>query len=147
MLELRPLSTLTGDGDFHCADTSVYTYHPARLIKVVPCRIIHLLYQNSLLSSFLVASVALAPLFFLLFFPSIEAFLIVVIYNVVSGLGTCGRYARRFCRTDVARSGIFGYVNYLVERDRETILDTLTNGKLDIPSSIGPPSSTWSQQR
>jgi len=25
-------------------------------------------------------------------------------------------------------SGIFGYVNYLVEKDRKTILDTLVNG-------------------
>lgn len=27
------------------------------------------------------------------------------------------------------RSGIFGYINYLVEKDRKTILDTLVNGK------------------
>jgi hypothetical protein len=27
-------------------------------------------------------------------------------------------------------SGIFGYVNYLVEKDRKFILDTLLNGKL-----------------
>ena len=26
-------------------------------------------------------------------------------------------------------SGIFGYVNYLVERDRKYILDTLVNGE------------------
>ena len=28
-----------------------------------------------------------------------------------------------------SRSGIFGYVNYLVEKDRKFILDTLVNGK------------------
>lgn len=28
-------------------------------------------------------------------------------------------------------SGIFGYINYLVERDRKYILDTLLNGECD----------------
>ena len=28
----------------------------------------------------------------------------------------------------MGNSGIFGYVNYLVEKDRKTILDTLVNG-------------------
>jgi glutamine---fructose-6-phosphate transaminase (isomerizing) len=28
-------------------------------------------------------------------------------------------------------SGIFGYVNYLVEKDRKFILQTLVNGKAD----------------
>ena len=28
-----------------------------------------------------------------------------------------------------SRSGIFGYINYLVEKDRKYILDTLVNGK------------------
>lgn len=28
-------------------------------------------------------------------------------------------------------SGIFGYINYLVEKDRGCILDTLVNGKPD----------------
>ena len=36
-------------------------------------------------------------------------------------------------------SGIFGYVNYLVEKDRKFIVDTLINGMW--PSSI-PPSPT-----
>lgn len=27
------------------------------------------------------------------------------------------------------RSGIFGYINYLVEKDRKYILDTLVNGR------------------
>jgi len=27
-------------------------------------------------------------------------------------------------------SGIFGYINYLVEKDRKFILDTLVNGQL-----------------
>jgi glucosamine--fructose-6-phosphate aminotransferase (isomerizing) len=27
-----------------------------------------------------------------------------------------------------ANSGIFGYINYLVEKDRKYILDTLVNG-------------------
>jgi len=30
----------------------------------------------------------------------------------------------------MGNSGIFGYVNYLVEKDRKTILDTLVNGML-----------------
>ena len=29
----------------------------------------------------------------------------------------------------LSRSGIFGYVNYLVEKDRKVILQTLINGK------------------
>jgi hypothetical protein len=33
------------------------------------------------------------------------------------------------------RSGIFGYVNYLVEKDRKFILDTLLNGT----SACSPP--------
>lgn len=32
--------------------------------------------------------------------------------------------------TDHLRSGIFGYINYLVEKDRKYILDTLVNGKM-----------------
>lgn len=32
------------------------------------------------------------------------------------------------CNTDHS-SGIFGYINYLVEKDRKYILDTLVNGK------------------
>jgi len=28
------------------------------------------------------------------------------------------------------RSGIFGYINYLVEKDRKFILDTLVNGEI-----------------
>lgn len=28
----------------------------------------------------------------------------------------------------MGNSGIFGYVNYLVEKDRKTIIDTLVNG-------------------
>lgn len=28
----------------------------------------------------------------------------------------------------MGNSGIFGYINYLVEKDRKTILDTLVNG-------------------
>lgn len=28
----------------------------------------------------------------------------------------------------ILRSGIFGYINYLVEKDRKYILDTLVNG-------------------
>jgi hypothetical protein len=31
-------------------------------------------------------------------------------------------------RANMGNSGIFGYVNYLVEKDRKTILDTLVNG-------------------
>ena len=31
---------------------------------------------------------------------------------------------------DMGNSGIFGYINYLVEKDRKTILDTLVNGRL-----------------
>lgn len=31
-------------------------------------------------------------------------------------------------RLTYKRSGIFGYLNYLVERDRKYILDTLVNG-------------------
>ncbi len=27
------------------------------------------------------------------------------------------------------RSGIFGYINYLVEKDRKYVLDTLVNGE------------------
>lgn len=34
------------------------------------------------------------------------------------------------------RSGIFGYINYLVEKDRKTILDTLVNGE---PGFVFPP--------
>jgi hypothetical protein len=30
----------------------------------------------------------------------------------------------------MGNSGIFGYINYLVEKDRKTILDTLVNGML-----------------
>jgi hypothetical protein len=30
--------------------------------------------------------------------------------------------------TVAANSGIFGYINYLVEKDRKYILDTLVNG-------------------
>lgn len=30
----------------------------------------------------------------------------------------------------MSNSGIFGYINYLVEKDRKTILDTLVNGML-----------------
>ena len=30
--------------------------------------------------------------------------------------------------TDLNHSGIFGYINYLVEKDRRTIIDTLVNG-------------------
>jgi len=33
-------------------------------------------------------------------------------------------------------SGIFGYINYLVEKDRKFILDTLVNGRL-LCSSLG----------
>lgn len=33
------------------------------------------------------------------------------------------------CRTYLRKSGIFGYINYLVERDRKYILDTLVKGK------------------
>lgn len=40
-------------------------------------------------------------------------------------------------------SGIFGYVNYLVEKDRKFIVDTLINGMW--PSSIPPPIPTPSQ--
>jgi glucosamine--fructose-6-phosphate aminotransferase (isomerizing) len=29
---------------------------------------------------------------------------------------------------DTSNSGIFGYINYLVEKDRKYILDTLVNG-------------------
>lgn len=29
----------------------------------------------------------------------------------------------------MANSGIFGYINYLVERDRQFIIDTLLNGE------------------
>lgn len=29
-------------------------------------------------------------------------------------------------------SGIFGYLNYLVEKDRKFIIDTLLNGELDM---------------
>jgi hypothetical protein len=35
-------------------------------------------------------------------------------------------------------SGIFGYINYLVEKDRKYILDTLVNGKpkrMELPDS------------
>jgi glucosamine--fructose-6-phosphate aminotransferase (isomerizing) len=32
-------------------------------------------------------------------------------------------------------SGIFGYINYLVERDRKFILETLLNGK---PANLSP---------
>jgi hypothetical protein len=32
-------------------------------------------------------------------------------------------------RLTFSRSGIFGYVNYLVEKDRKYILDTLVNGE------------------
>jgi len=31
-------------------------------------------------------------------------------------------------QANMGNSGIFGYVNYLVEKDRKTILDTLVNG-------------------
>jgi hypothetical protein len=30
--------------------------------------------------------------------------------------------------SDLLSSGIFGYINYLVEKDRKYILDTLVNG-------------------
>jgi hypothetical protein len=33
----------------------------------------------------------------------------------------------------VSRSGIFGYINYLVEKDRKYILETLINGKYPAP--------------
>jgi hypothetical protein len=39
-------------------------------------------------------------------------------------------------------SGIFGYINYLVEKDRKYILDTLINGKcspLVRPKTAPPP--------
>lgn len=38
------------------------------------------------------------------------------------------------------RSGIFGYVNYLVEKDRKFIVDTLINGTW--PSAIPPQSAS-----
>jgi hypothetical protein len=36
-------------------------------------------------------------------------------------------------RLTFIRSGIFGYVNYLVEQDRKYILDTLVNGEDPVP--------------
>ena len=42
----------------------------------------------------------------------------------------------------MSNSGIFGYVNYLVEKDRKTILDTLVNGM----SHAAPDSGLESQQ-
>lgn len=33
---------------------------------------------------------------------------------------------------DESHSGIFGYINYLVEKDRKFILDTLVNGEFSI---------------
>lgn len=41
-------------------------------------------------------------------------------------------------------SGIFGYINYLVEKDRKYILNTLINGKSTHPLRLPPSSSTSS---
>lgn len=43
------------------------------------------------------------------------------------------------------RSGIFGYLNYLVERDRKYILDTLVNGTARSLASIVRALSAGSQ--
>jgi len=44
---------------------------------------------------------------------------------------SCGLYLRHHASDHLltARSGIFGYVNYLVEKDRKYIIDTLVNGQ------------------
>jgi hypothetical protein len=40
-------------------------------------------------------------------------------------------------------SGIFGYINYLVEKDRKYILDTLVNGESEPDNARCPPSLQW----
>jgi hypothetical protein len=51
--------------------------------------------------------------------------------------------------TTFAHSGIFGYINYLVEKDRKYILNTLINGKfpfhcapLELQKLFGAPELT-----
>jgi hypothetical protein len=39
----------------------------------------------------------------------------------------------------MGNSGIFGYINYLVEKDRKTILDTLVKGMRESPDFTAPP--------
>jgi len=36
----------------------------------------------------------------------------------------------------ISHSGIFGYINYLVEKDRRYIVDTLVNGRYRSTSSL-----------
>lgn len=41
----------------------------------------------------------------------------------------CSSDAQESRKLTSTRSGIFGYINYLVEKDRKQILDTLVNGQ------------------
>jgi hypothetical protein len=40
-------------------------------------------------------------------------------------------------------SGIFGYINYLVEKDRKYILNTLINGKCLFPTQVPRTAAAW----
>ena len=63
-------------------------------------------------------------------------------HHFTSSRSPCGEFTESCCRPYLYSnlpigSGIFGYINYLVEKDRKYILDTLVNGW-----SKGPPLTT-----